>query len=196
MSSLRCSRPSTFNGRYAYSNYRSKSSSNSNSTYSRIGPAIGIGILAGIQLRLRATSADCAAAAAGATKASAVGPTGKSNEHLPEGGSYLQNLPVELTIGGFLGFSAVKIGKVLVFFVGGLFVFVQYLVHKGWVTINWQGVESSWTTSWDRDGDGKVTFRDIASIIGSWIKWLTFRIPSATTFSAGFYYALSNVNKS
>jgi uncharacterized membrane protein (Fun14 family) len=94
-------------------------------------------------------------------------------------------------LGGFLGFSAgffaKKVGKVMIFFVGGSLAALQYLQHLGWVTVHWNRIGESWNLKLDRDNDGKVTMKDVTSLTGAVIRWLTYRIPFAGGFTAGWW---------
>ncbi|KAI9002148.1 FUN14 family-domain-containing protein [Hyaloraphidium curvatum] len=105
--------------------------------------------------------------------------------------SATEGLTTVLTLGGFLGFSTgyffKKIGKVVLFFIGGAFVFLQYLVHKEFIRINWDAVGAGFNKRLDRDADGKVSVRDAGTVFGSLIRWLTHRVPFAAGFTAGFY---------
>lgn len=101
-----------------------------------------------------------------------------------------------------------KIGKVLLFFVGAGFVFIQvrvwtrwlgkfsgiadgrafhqYLVHKDFVKVNWDVVSDRFYRRFDRDRDGKVSTKDVGSVFGRLIRFLTYQVP----FAAGFTVSL------
>jgi uncharacterized membrane protein (Fun14 family) len=70
----------------------------------------------------------------------------------------------------------------MLFFVGAGFLFLQYLTHKGFIRVNWDAVGSGFNKGLDRDGDGKVGVKDVGSIFGRLIRYLTHRVP----FAAGF----------
>lgn len=97
----------------------------------------------------------------------------------------------ELTFGTFLGictgFLVKKVGKIFAAFVGTGFVFLQYLSQQGYVTVHWDRLEGRYISTLDKDGDGKVSKRDLHSKWQTFINLLTNNIQFKSTFLIGFY---------
>ncbi|KAI8997414.1 FUN14 family-domain-containing protein, partial [Pilobolus umbonatus] len=100
----------------------------------------------------------------------------------------------ELSFGAFLGictgFLIKKVGKIFAAFVGTGFVFLQYLSHEGYITVNWDRLEGRYTRTLDLDKDGVVTKKDINTRWNSFINLLTQNIQFKSTFLIGLYTGL------
>lgn len=100
----------------------------------------------------------------------------------------------KLTFSSFMGYcSAVTtktVGKGVAFLVGLGFVFLQTLVFKGFINVDWKQVEKKVIEAVDVDKDGKITEKDARIYWNKVKKILTNNIPDASGFGLGFLYGL------
>ncbi|KAI9009735.1 FUN14 family-domain-containing protein [Gaertneriomyces semiglobifer] len=104
-------------------------------------------------------------------------------------------------LGFCAGYFSKKIGKVVMFFVGGVFVLMQFFVHQGYVTISWsrifrgfqetahkQGLEkATGEAASTAAGYGKTVSKNAASRV---VGWLTKDVPFTTGFVGGFWVGM------
>jgi len=69
-------------------------------------------------------------------------------------------------------------------------VFLQGLVYKGFIDVDWKQVEKSVVEAVDTDNDGKITENDIRIYWKKVEKILTNNIPDASGFGLGFMFGL------
>jgi len=80
--------------------------------------------------------------------------------------------------GAAVGYTAKKVTKLLALLLGLTFILVQLLVYAGFISVNWQAVESSAHTVWS--GPDGVTLADKAWTI------LRQQLPFGAAFAVGF----------
>lgn len=80
--------------------------------------------------------------------------------------------------GAIVGYTAKKITKLAALLLGAVFILLQVLVYKGYLTVNWTAVQSTAEEVW-RDPQG-VTLADRA-----W-RVLAANVPFGGGFAAGF----------
>ena len=104
---------------------------------------------------------------------------------------WLLPIATEITAGSIVGFCTGyfcrQASKVVAFVCGGAFIFLQLLSISGYINVNWHKIENDISKGLDADNDGKLTKNDFVVISKKFMRFLTFRLPSAASFSAGFY---------
>jgi uncharacterized membrane protein (Fun14 family) len=80
--------------------------------------------------------------------------------------------------GAIVGYAAKKAAKVVAIALGGLFILLQFLVYKGFISVDWGAVQSTAEALWS-DGGGR-TLADHAWEI------LTANLPFGGGFVGGF----------
>ena len=97
----------------------------------------------------------------------------------------LQPLLPDLSLGGVLGFCAgfaiKKVGRIVIFIVGAIFVVVQLLAYSGFVTVDWARVQLA-TEPWLKEGarEGSAWLLDV----------LKANLPFGGAFVAGLMLGL------
>ncbi|KAI8137669.1 FUN14 family-domain-containing protein [Fennellomyces sp. T-0311] len=103
-------------------------------------------------------------------------------------------LPGELSFGTILGLSTgyfiKKMHRMFALIIGMGFVCLQYMSHKGYITVHWDRMQAGYNRQFDDDGDGKVTHRDIQSKWRKALNLLTQNIQFKSAFLAGFYVGI------
>ncbi|KXS19999.1 hypothetical protein M427DRAFT_52282 [Gonapodya prolifera JEL478] len=100
------------------------------------------------------------------------------------------NLAILATFGGFAGFSsgyfAKKVGKLTLFFAGGMLIFLQYLARIGFLEIHWKVISEDFEKELDLNKDGKVDARDVTHGISTFVKWMSYKgFPATAGYTAG-----------
>ncbi|PRP86302.1 hypothetical protein PROFUN_05443 [Planoprotostelium fungivorum] len=102
---------------------------------------------------------------------------------VPESTGWIYEIFGNLTLGGILGFcagfAAKKSFKLVLFFVGGEFVFLQMLAYMGYITINWGRVEDKSKLMLSKENRNKTTKKASAM--------LTYSLPLQAGVVGGFW---------
>ena len=108
---------------------------------------------------------------------------------------HLTYLGGQLSVGALLGYSAgyaINVtAHVAAYFVGIVFISIQYLAWKGMVKIQWSEILDQAEKALDRDGDGKFDIKDAKIWWNDLLTILTWNMPGGSGFLFGLYYALS-----
>ena len=108
---------------------------------------------------------------------------------------HLTYLGGQLSVGALLGYSAgyaINVtAHVAAYFVGIVFISIQYLAWKGMVKIQWSEILDQAEKALDRDGDGKFDIEDAKIWWNDLLTILTWNMPGGSGFLFGLYYALS-----
>ena len=101
----------------------------------------------------------------------------------------------QLSVGALLGYSAgyaINVtAHVAAYFVGIVFISIQYLSWRGMVKVQWQEILDQAEKALDRDGDGKFDISDAKIWWNDLLTILTWNMPGGSGFLFGLYYALS-----
>ncbi|KLT41498.1 hypothetical protein CC85DRAFT_235845, partial [Cutaneotrichosporon oleaginosum] len=100
-----------------------------------------------------------------------------------------------LTFGAVTGICAgvfVKKGfKLVAFFLGGVFVLLQYLQSKSYVTVDWGKVSKSYDGAFaSTNAKGEVVYPTPQGLLNGFIDFLTANFQQRATFIAGFILGL------
>ncbi|KAI8817734.1 FUN14 family-domain-containing protein [Fimicolochytrium jonesii] len=99
--------------------------------------------------------------------------------------------PEVLTVGGALGactgLLTKKLGKVVAFGVGAIFVLLQWLNHSGFITISWSAITSSVNKKLHANERGELPPGAVSTLFRRLLKWLTADVPFTGAFCAGFW---------
>ncbi|BEI89912.1 uncharacterized protein CcaverHIS019_0212740 [Cutaneotrichosporon cavernicola] len=100
-----------------------------------------------------------------------------------------------LTFGALTGICAgvfVKKGfKLVAFLLGGVFVLLQYLQSKRYVTVDWNAVSKSYDGTFaNTDENGQVVYPTAQGLLNGFIDFLTANFQQRATFVAGFLLGL------
>ena len=83
-----------------------------------------------------------------------------------------------------------QIAKIVAVGVGGIFMFLQYLAHQGYIDVNMEQIQVDSMKKLDVNNDGKVDMEDAKVGIQMAIDYLSFNMPSGGGFAAGFLAGL------
>jgi uncharacterized membrane protein (Fun14 family) len=101
--------------------------------------------------------------------------------------------------GGILGFctgyALKQAAKAAAVMVGGTVILLQGLQFQGWIKINWSKIQRDITSSFDTDGDGEFTLRDMMNIFKNMVNIMVYQGPTVGGFSAGIYYGFFNTGR-
>ncbi|EGR26992.1 hypothetical protein IMG5_203320 [Ichthyophthirius multifiliis] len=70
-----------------------------------------------------------------------------------------------LIFGYLAGYASREVRKYAILITGGAFCFLQYLSHKGYISVNWSKIEKDIVEKLDQDGDGKLTTNDAVILL-------------------------------
>ncbi|KAL1409042.1 hypothetical protein Q8F55_005866 [Vanrija albida] len=101
----------------------------------------------------------------------------------------------QLSFGAVCGISAgvfVKKGlKALAFVLGGIYVLLQYLSSKKFVSVDWKAINNSYDSKIGTTGpDGKVSYPSVKQVYNGFVDFLTANFQQRATFVAGFLLGL------
>lgn len=105
---------------------------------------------------------------------------------------FLKKLSFSSLMGYCSAVTTKTVGKGVAFCVGLGFVFIQTLVFKGFINVDWKKVEEKVVEAVDADKDGKITEQDVRIYWKKVKKILTNNVPDATGFGLGFLYGLKS----
>jgi uncharacterized membrane protein (Fun14 family) len=102
----------------------------------------------------------------------------------------------KISFGGVVGYcsgaAAKKIGRALATLLGLAFIAIQGIVYTGYVSVDWEKLQKDAISAVDTTGDGKITADDFKVYWNKLKAFLTNGIPSASGFTVGFFYGLTN----
>lgn len=132
-----------------------------------------------VRVTLAAAPAATAAAGSGTEdlkKSEATELEGKDKANDPSR-SLLRSVGEQLSFGGTLGlatgYTIRTIGKAALFLVGAEVVVLQYMAHRGWVTVNWDRLGNAISPKFSR------------STVDSILDILVYRMPFSAAFTGG-----------
>lgn len=106
----------------------------------------------------------------------------------------LQRYGSQLTVGTVFGFASAKalkfFGNVAVGALGTAFACAQALSYWGYIDIKYDKASADFTSTFDVDNDGRVTPRDISSLMDGLVGVLQYNLPGGTGFTGAFCYGL------
>jgi len=88
------------------------------------------------------------------------------------------------------GFAAKKIGKLVAVVVGGIFCLLQTLHYNGYVTVDHEKIEKDFNEAFDLNHDGNLDQGDLKVLYDTFVKVVSFNVPSGSGFAAGLLLGL------
>ena len=88
------------------------------------------------------------------------------------------------------GYAVQYIGKQVAFWIGVLFLCIQFLVYRGYVTTNLTKVQDDIVDIVDQNDDDTFDVQDVNIITKNMMGIISVGIPSLAGFSFGFYTGL------
>jgi len=104
------------------------------------------------------------------------------DQYMPE----LQKLGFGGLMGICTGVATKRLGNNVAGIIGAGFIVLQGLSYMGYIKIDFGKISTDAQTLVDSDGDGKITANDLKMIWAKVLHFLTFNLPGAGGFSAGF----------
>jgi len=93
-------------------------------------------------------------------------------------------------VGWASGYAFKQFGKAAALVCGSMFICLQFLAYKGYITIVWKKWVDTAQEAADLNNDGKVDAADLKAAFSGLMKVLKYGLPSSAGFTAGFVLGL------
>jgi len=121
--------------------------------------------------------------------------TEKKDDAVTKALDKLKPIVSKLGFGGLVGYisgmATKTVGRAVAILGGMTFIALQSAAYMGYLNINWGQIKDSAVSKIDTDADGELTIEDAKTYWHKLKKMLTYNVPSAGGFSAGFLYGVT-----